>query len=211
MADASRAVDLDSLGLSAPRTRGRAARPPVATLGRELTPADIALLETERGTKAPRIAKLRESHHALARALARGLRPAEAALTTGYSASRISILQADPAFQELLAFYRENETEGMADFRAYLAAMGIDSAEELHERLIENPDSFSIDQLQDMIKLTADRTGHGPKQTTVNVNVDLSARLQAARRRVAEMPPLIEGTVVQVAESAPPSDEEPVP
>jgi hypothetical protein len=55
----STAVDLDSLGLSAPRTRGRAARPPVATLGRELTPADIALLETERGTKAPRIAKLR--------------------------------------------------------------------------------------------------------------------------------------------------------
>jgi Fe2+ transport system protein FeoA len=98
----------------------------------------------------------------------------------------------------------------MADFRAYLAAMGIDSAEELHERLIAEPESFSIDQLQDMIKLTADRTGHGPKQTTVNVNVDLSARLQAARRRVAEMP-LIEGTVVQVAESAPPPDEEPVP
>jgi Fe2+ transport system protein FeoA len=98
----------------------------------------------------------------------------------------------------------------MADFRAYLAAMGIDSAEELHERLLAEPESFSIDQLQDMIKLTADRTGHGPKQTTVNVNVDLSARLQAARRRVAEMP-LIEGTVVQVAESAPPPDEEPVP
>jgi hypothetical protein len=69
MSNSSTAVDLDSLGLSAPRTRGRAARPPVATLGRELTPADIALLETERGTKAPRIAKLRESHHALARAL----------------------------------------------------------------------------------------------------------------------------------------------
>jgi hypothetical protein len=212
MSDSSTAVDLDSLGLmnGGPRTRGRAARPPVATLGRELTPADLALLETERGIKPPPIAKLRDSHHQLARALAAGMRAAEASVVTGYTANRISILQSDPTFKELIAFYRDNLDQVYADLHGRMASMSLDFQAELHQRLIDNPDSMDNKFLAETLKMLADRTGYGPKQTTVNVNVDLSARLQAARRRVAEAP-TIEGTAVQVAESAPPPDEEPVP
>jgi hypothetical protein len=205
------AVDLDSLGLTSPRTRGRAANPPRATLGRELTPADLALLETERGIKAPTIKSLRDSHHMLARALAAGMKGCEASVVTGYTESRISLLRQDPTFQELLAHYRDNLDQVYADLHARMATMALDVQAELQERLAENPESMSNEFLADTLKLLADRTGHGPKSTTVNVNLDLSARLQAARRRVAETPPTIEGTAVRVAESAPPPDGEPVP
>jgi hypothetical protein len=37
----------------------------------------------------------------------------------------------------------------------------------------------------EITKLGADRTGFGPQSSQLNVNVDLSGRLEAARKRVA--------------------------
>ena len=68
-------LDLDIL-----RTTGRASRPLQAELVREITPADLALLATEKGVKAAPIVKLRASHHALARCLAGGMKPSEAGM-----------------------------------------------------------------------------------------------------------------------------------
>jgi hypothetical protein len=47
---------------------------------------------------------------------------------------------------------------------------------------------MSLDTLTELVKMGADRTGFGPqsKSTNVNVTVDFGARLEAARRRVAE-------------------------
>jgi hypothetical protein len=44
------------------------------------------------------VAKLRDSHHALARALARGQTPIQASQATGYRVSRIYLLLRDPTF-----------------------------------------------------------------------------------------------------------------
>ena len=60
---------------------------------------------------------------------------------------------------------------------------------ELQDRLELDPEKVSTDQLLDTIKLTADRTGNGPKQTNVNVNVNLGDRMKAARERAALPPP----------------------
>jgi hypothetical protein len=176
-------MDLD---FDSPRILGRAAAPPLAELVRELTPADLALLETERSTKAPALKQLRDSHHSLARCLASGMKPAEASLVTGYSLSRISILQADDSFQELLTFYRSTKDEIFADLHARMATLSLEAEAELRERLHESPESFSPGMLLEIVKTLADRTGHGPssKSTVLNLNVDLAGRLERARARV---------------------------
>jgi hypothetical protein len=177
------------LGLDITRTRGRAAKPVAAVEMRDLTDADLALLDTEKGVHAPTIKKIRESHHALARALASGMRPAEAAQVTGYSLSRISIIKADPAFQDLMTVYTDQVGEIYANLHDKMAAMAVDVVEELHERLHEDPEEFTTNQLLDVAKTFADRTGHGPQTKTqnVNVNIDLATRLEAGRRRADEM------------------------
>src|SRR5215813_12581621 len=54
----------------------------------------------------PAIQRIRSRHHLMAQMLASGLKPTEVAQKTGYSISRVSILQADPAFKELVSNYR---------------------------------------------------------------------------------------------------------
>lgn len=180
-----------SLGSSI-RTRGRAAKPIVAAEVRELDEADLVLLDAEKGVKPPPIKKLAERHHALARALASGMSPSDAAVTCGYSLSRVSILQDDPAFKELLHFYRDDVDKQYSDLHSRLAGLSMDAASELGERLeadMQSEDkSISISQLMEITKLGADRTGHGPQSssTNLNVNVDLADRLKQARERVAK-------------------------
>jgi len=162
---------------------------------RELDEGDVALLADERGVKAPALKRLSERHHALARCLASGMEPGDAAITCGYVTSRVSILQADPAFQELLAFYRQSVDTKYLDMHGVLAGLSLDAAMELRERLetdIEAEEKkVSVGQLIELTKLGADRTGFGPQSSQVNVNVDLAGRLQAARERVAlrRLPP----------------------
>lgn len=185
------------------RTSGRAAKAVEAEFVRELNEADLAMLSLPRNVTAPPIKKIKDSHHSLARCLAQGAKPAEASLMTGFSLSRISILQADPSFQELLAHYRAGHGQALADLQERMSTISFDAIEELRDRLHDDPGQIDVDQLIDLIKATADRTGHGPssKQTQVKINVDLASRLEAARRRA--------GMVINQAgafESSEPSD-----
>lgn len=184
------------------RVRGRAPAALCAAQVRELDETDVALLREERGVKAPALKRLSERHHALARCLASGMEEADAAITCGYVASRVSILKADPAFQELLVFYRQNVNSKYLDMHGVLAGLSLDAAAELRERLeldIEAEDKkITVGQLMELTKLGADRTGFGPQSSQLNVNVDLAGRLQAARERVAQrrLVPPEEGTDV---------------
>jgi hypothetical protein len=174
------------------RTRGRAAKPVVAAVVRELDAADLVLLSSEKGVKPSAIKRLTERHHALARNLASGMPIGEAAVLQGYSLSRVSILQNDPAFNELLEFYREDAQRPYRDLHNRLSGLSMDAAEELASRLEEDMQAedtkdkkVSIGQLLEITKMGADRTGFGPQSTSVNFNVDLAGRLEAARKRVA--------------------------
>ncbi len=180
-------MDLD---LPLARTVGRSASPVSAEVVRELTAVDLTLLGLDRGVKAPTLKRLRDSHHSIARLMAQGLRNTDIAAITGYSQSRLSILKADPAFEELISFYKSNVDEikdaAFAGVQEKLAAVNHEAIEELHERLLDAPEAINTDQLLDVIKATSDRTGHGPqtKSTNVNVNIDLAARVAAGRARV---------------------------
>lgn len=181
-------LNLADLGLdiAGPRTRGRASAPLTLRVGRALTEADVALLATERGIAAPSIKRISDSHHAVARALASGMKPGEVSIVTGYSLSRISILQADPAFRELLEFYRENLDAVYADLHVRMSHLSLDTAQLLQERMEADPDSFSNGALMDLLKLLADRTGHAPVTKSiqkVDVTVGFADALAAARKR----------------------------
>lgn len=169
------------------RTRGRASRPVGAEVVRELDRADLTLLGDEKGSRPPALKRLSERRHALARNLAGGMSPSEAAIICGYCLSRVSILQDDPAFKELLQFYRADVEAQYRDLHVRLSGLALDAADELTTRLEETPEDISIGQLLEITKMGADRTGFGPQSssTNVNLNVDLAGRLEAARKRVA--------------------------
>lgn len=171
------------------RTTGRQALPLELDFARVLTEADVARAGEPRGSKPPTLKALKDTHHSIAKMLASGKRPAEVSAIMGYSLSRISILQGDPAFKELLEFYRDNAQAAYRDLHEQLASISSTALNVMVERLEDTPEAVSDDTLLDLVKLGADRTGHGPqsKNVNLNVNVDLASRLERGRARVAEL------------------------
>lgn len=182
------------------RTRGRAAKIVSADTERDLTPTDLEALSEEKGSKPSAVKRISDRHHALARNLAGGMTERDAAVICGLSLSRVSILKSDPAFIELLDFYREGVTEVYRDMHEKLSGIASTALDELNERLEESPEKVTTGQLLDIVKMGADRTGHGPQTTAtnLNVNVDIATKLEAARKRNASRPLTIEGDVEDV-------------
>lgn len=148
---------------------------------------DLASLLEERGSKPPQIIALRERHHALARLIAEGRTPSEAAILCRYTQARVSVLLSDPAFIELVAHYRGVVNTEFVDFQKKLADLAIDAAGVLQERLEDAPEKITDAMLLQIVTVGADRTGHGPSQKSeVNVKIGLAARLQSASQRIAE-------------------------
>lgn len=158
------------------------------TKGRKLSPLELEtlgeieindILTREEGglatSESPTLARLRGVHHEIARLLATGLTPVEVAATTGYSLSRISVLQNDPSFKELLTFYKQKSEEVFVDVHKRMATLGLDAAAELQERLDTKPETLSASQLIDISKMALDRAGYAPVTKNVNVGVQMSA------------------------------------
>lgn len=176
-------LDLNSLDLE---ISGAPKKPLVIEEVCEVELADLTKLMSARDTKPPALVKLRDRHHALAKMLASGMSEGEAGIACGYTPSRVSILKNDPSFQDLLAHYRGNATDRHFDRADLMEALSRDVIEELSDRLENDPDSFTINQLESLAKTFADRTGMGPSsKTEVNVKVGLGSRFEAAQKRAA--------------------------
>ena len=177
------------LELKPPPARGRRAMKLNIAKKRDLTEADVnALWDIPEGgleSQTNQVLKIRNTHHALARLLAEGRKQVEVSSITGYSPSYISSIQNDPAFKNLVAYYKGQVEETFVSVHERLAALSMLSAEELQARLTENPDDFTIRELNELLSLSADRTGFGPQSrvTNLNVNVDLAERLRKGRER----------------------------
>lgn len=171
-------------GMLGLRTTGRTSKMLTADFARQVTDEDILSTQEERGTAPKPLKKLRQRHHALAKALADGVPAGEAGLLCGYTASHVSILQSDPSFKDLVKFYAASKREVYLDLHAKLASLGEDAVDELSERLEEAPEDISVGQLLEISKMSLDRSGHGPQSSTsVNVNVGLGDKLEAGRQR----------------------------
>lgn len=169
-----------------PRTKGRASVPLSVSFVRELGPADLALLASERGIKAPVIVRIRDRHHALARVLAQGMTNTEASLVTGYDPSRISILLSDPTFKQLVDDYKKVEAGLMADFMDRATTLSLSAMDRLQDIMEDEESPPSATVTLEIAKFAADRTGHAPiqKNLNLNANVGVASRLQAARARL---------------------------
>lgn len=182
------AAELETTGVPEP-----AERSPTVTFVRELRESDHVLLASgvnlvEAGAKARPTERIRDRHHAVARLIAQGLKFVEVSAITGMSAGHIGILARDPAFKALIHDYSKIENGLLADFTERATILSLTAMNELQERLETRPEEVSESMLLEVVKTTADRIGHAPvsKSVTLNASVDLSARMTAARQRLAQ-------------------------
>ena len=179
---------------------------------RVLSRADLAVLTEKR--PAPAVQTLRDSHHAVARAIAAGLSNAEVAQTTGYSINRISILRQDVSFRELVAHKRamiDAEFASAGDpVIDYLRGNALKAAKMLSDKLDDAEAKEEFLPTRDLLgiaELGFDRTGYGKQTKNLNVNVDFAANLERARKRTTEARTtrVIEASTSHVAPSGPQS------
>lgn len=163
-------LDLDVVSI---RGRGRKTKPIEAEFARELTLIDLQANDFEQGVKAPALTKITDRHHALAKLLAVGNSPAECSAILGYNSSRISILQADPAFQELLSLYREKVDETFVSTLDHMAGLQNDALLELRDRIETQPEKFSNKDLLAVVTDMKDRLPEGPGSAKAPVKIEL--------------------------------------
>lgn len=141
------------------RRQGRPAREFTVELDREITVADLELLDTTPRNMTPTpLKKITDRHHALARLLASGMKDSDAAIVTGYSASRVSILKSSPAFQELYSLYQGDVRENHATILEHIAGVSRDVLLEIRDRIEDQPESFSNRELLAILTETMDRS-----------------------------------------------------
>jgi hypothetical protein len=195
--------------------------PPRQPNGRRGQPKHLHAQNTGKKKKKPghKIAKIRDSHHWLARALASGKNQVTVARETGYSNYWISVLLRDPAFVELVEQYRKmylDRTIGeeaiaiemmRANFIKFLRLQSdiLDDAAEAREQGQPISDAYIRNHLYEL----ADRLGYGKSHTSINVSVEgLADRMAAARKEflAEQKPKLVLGSVSSAAGKAiPPS------
>ena len=126
-----------------------------------------------KGAKPQTLAKLRTTHHELARLLALGLKDVDISRATGYTQNRICILKKDPMFAELVSHYSAQRDASAVDMSARLRALALTSVEVMQERLEDDPDSMTMKELSTLAELGLDRTGFG-KTTKVETSGTLT-------------------------------------
>jgi len=138
---------------------GRLAAPIDYEVVREINEGDLqALASKNLGSEPPALKRITDRHHSLARLLAAGTPEAEAALITGYDISRVSILKNSPAFQELLALYRDESKREFVSVLDQMARVGRTALSLLEDRLEDAPDRFTNNELKNLSIETTDRT-----------------------------------------------------
>jgi len=130
---------------------------------RDLTSDDIKSLSkrAEYGSqKGQLIQKLRAPHHTLARLLAEGKKHPECAVIVGYRVEYIVMLERDPAFQELVQYYREQVGAVYLNVHERLAELGTLAMEVLQERLTDpaTVDKISVGALREIMNDALDRS-----------------------------------------------------
>lgn len=183
-----------------PRGRRRSTLPP--SFVREMTREDVATVATGAPPQQPLLQRIRTTHHMAARLLAEGRQLVEVSAITGYTPGRLQQLRNDPAFCELLEHYKVQHDGRYANFHERLAGLGMSFVEELQQRLEEQPEAFSNDEVMRAIEKLLDRGGYGPKSTReVNVNarsfalsvIEMVKSEGKSAGRVLEVSDLLEG------------------
>lgn len=130
---------------------------------RDLTSDDIKSLSTraaygsQPGTL---IQKLRAPHHTLARLVAEGKKHQACSAITGYTVEYVVMLERDPAFKELVAYYKEQVSAAYINVHERLAVLGATAMEILQERLTDDEQvkKLSVGALREIMNDALDRS-----------------------------------------------------
>jgi hypothetical protein len=155
---------------------------------RSLVPADLEYLR--RPSHRVKIRSIRNAHHNIARLAAAGVQQNRIAELTGYTASRISVLLADPSVKELVESYRGEATASWRDHLDAMHAMAttnmIAAERQLAEHLEDADEKGQPLPVRELLAITSDRMdrlGLGKHSTSTNLNVGFAAKLEAAISR----------------------------
>lgn len=169
--------------------RGLIAQQPRILSVRALTREDIASLRTNQRVQ-NRVKTFRDTHHRLARLVAAGLRNEEVLRITGFSIGRLNTLKADPAFQELVASYRDKVTDAFAQAQVEVHESAnelmVRGLHHLHEHFNRADDEDKLVPMASLNKLLPDlmdRFGYSKKVVNTNVNVDFAKEFERAMAR----------------------------
>lgn len=167
--------------------------PLLAEVTRELTPTDLDEIGRTAGRppgKSP-LKRLSDRHRNLARVLASGQHSdREAAVICGYTPENIYLLRKDPAFMNLLEFYRNQVDYDLRQVHERISGVTVEALDLITERLEDEEERKKIttNQALEIAKMGADRIGHGPQSSSVqvNINANLADRLKAAREQAKQ-------------------------
>lgn len=182
------------------RTKGRVAKTPMALGQRALSPDEVvALGARERGVKPSPLQRVTARHRRMARDIASGMSSGQVARMHGLSPSRVSILLADPTFQDLVARVQTELDGAWLDFAALSKDLAEDSVTAIHDRLANEPEAFEIDDLIKIGQVFGDRAGFAPKRVEEkNITVNIGDKLNEARQRARAQ--IIETTYEDITE-----------
>ncbi len=168
--------------------RGKLARTPKVVGVRPLTREDMLRLQEPRPSQ-NRPKAMRETHHRLARMVAAGFRTEEILHLTGFSQTRLYQLRGDPAFQELVAAYKDKVDEayvrGIDEFYETSTSNMLRAERMIEEHLDEADESGEKVSIKTLMALTADRAdrfGYSKKVVNRNENVDFAAMMEQIAR-----------------------------
>lgn len=146
---------LEELVLGTAAGGRRKAAPLAVARVRALEASDLELLQNPPNAALPArpLQVIRHSHHQLARLIASGKGDQEISLITGYSPSYISSLKGGQDFAELISYYGAQKELIFVETMERMKIFGLTCLDELQKRFEEAPDSFTHNQVAELIDL----------------------------------------------------------
>lgn len=133
----------------------------------------------------------RYSHHCIAQMYAAGMNYKEIHLRTGFTPRRLTLLEADPSFQQLIIHYANkamedrqdvvNEYSEIADHNALTAQ------HMLRDKLDSAYDSDELPSIRDLLAISKNRDARHLKPGDTNINLTLAVALDRALERSSKV------------------------
>jgi hypothetical protein len=124
--------------------------------------------------------RLRARHHQLARYIAEGKAVREAAFIVGYAPATVGGYMQDPAFRELVDYYKAQVHHEYLDMHHRLGSLAATAVDILHERLEERPAAFTNNELRQIINDACDRSVAPSKGAGAGSGVSINVRFVKA-------------------------------
>lgn len=135
----------------------------------------------------PTVETLKFSHHRIAKLLASGLTQTETAARVGCAVSKIKYCNSNPAFQDLVEFYRNRLAEDIDAATGQLKDLAGSAVAVLLERVENEPEMLKTTEIMNIAIMALDRTGHSPVQQTKNLNLNVRGTTEDLLRARQEL------------------------